>query len=64
MLIELREKLAEALERMSALLDAADTEKRNLTADEEKEYTELDGEVPKIKAEIVIFFLYHVYFKS
>jgi HK97 family phage major capsid protein len=52
MLIELREKLAKALERMSALLDAADAEKRNLTEDEEKEYTDLDAEVPKIKGEI------------
>lgn len=52
MLNELREKLAKAIERMEALLNTADAEKRNLTEDEEKEYAGLDTDVPKIKAEI------------
>jgi HK97 family phage major capsid protein len=52
MLNELRDKLAKSLERMSALLDTADAEKRNLTEAEEKEYGDIDADVPKIKAEI------------
>ena len=52
MLNEMRDKLAKSLERMSALLDTADAEKRNLTEAEETEYAGLDAEVPKIKAEI------------
>lgn len=52
MLNELRDKLAKSLERMSALLDAADAEMRNLTEAEEQEYAGLDADVPKIKAEI------------
>ena len=52
MLNELRDKLAKSLERMGALLDTADAEKRNLTEAEEKEYSDLDADVPKIKSEI------------
>lgn len=52
MINELRDKLAKAIERMSALLDTADAEKRNLTEDEEKEYSELDASVPKMKDDI------------
>ena len=52
MIKELREKLAKAIERMDALLNTADAEKRNLSDVEEKEYTELDASLPVIKAEI------------
>ena len=52
MLKELREKLAKAIERMDALLNTADTEKRNLNEAEEKEYTDLDASLPVIKADI------------
>lgn len=52
MIKELKEKLAKAIERMEALLNAADAEKRNLNEAEEKEFNALDSEVPKIKAEI------------
>lgn len=49
---ELREKLAKALERMDALISAADAEKRDMTPEEEKEYSDLDGSLDKIKADI------------
>ena len=52
MLNELREKLAKAIERMDALLNTADAEKRNLNEAEEKEYTDLDVSLPVIKADI------------
>jgi HK97 family phage major capsid protein len=52
MIKELRDKLAKAIERMDALLNTADAEKRNLNEDEEKEYTELDASLPVIKADI------------
>jgi HK97 family phage major capsid protein len=52
MLKELRDKLAKAIERMEALINAADAEKRNLTEEEEKEFNELDASVPVIKADI------------
>ena len=49
---ELREKLAKAIERMDALLNTADAEKRNLNEAEEVEFNALDVDVPKIKGEI------------
>jgi len=52
MLKELREKLAKAIERMDALLNTADAEKRNLNEAEEKEFSELDASLPVIKADI------------
>ena len=52
MIKELRDKLAKAIERMDALLNTADAEKRNLNEAEEKEYTELDASLPVIKADI------------
>jgi HK97 family phage major capsid protein len=52
MLKELRDKLAKAIERMDALLNTADAEKRNLNEAEEKEFSELDASLPVIKADI------------
>ena len=52
MLKELRDKLAKAIERMDALLNTADAEKRNLNEAEEKEFSELDSSLPVIKADI------------
>lgn len=52
MIKELREKLAKAIERMDALLNTADAEKRNLNEAEEKEFSDLDASLPVIKADI------------
>ena len=42
---------SDATDKMKVMLDAADTEKRDLTADEEKQYTELDKSVDGFKKE-------------
>ena len=52
MIKELRDKLAKAIERMDALLNTADAEKRNLNEAEEKEFNDLDASIPVIKADI------------
>jgi HK97 family phage major capsid protein len=49
---ELKDKLAKAIERMDALLNTADAEKRNLTPEEEKEFNDLDASIPVLKADI------------
>jgi HK97 family phage major capsid protein len=41
----------DATDKMKVMLDTADTEKRDLTADEEKQYTELDVKVDSSKKE-------------
>lgn len=49
---ELRSKLKEAVARMDALINKADEEKRDLTAEEETEYNSLDVSLDKMKADI------------
>ncbi len=50
-LSNLVKKRTDATDKMKVMLDAADTDKRDLTADEEKQYTELDKEVDGCKKE-------------
>ena len=50
-LSNLVKKRTDATDKMKVMLDAADAEKRDLTADEEKGYTELDKEVDSCKKE-------------
>ena len=50
-LSNLVKKRTDATDKMKVMLDAADAEKRDLTADEEKSYTELDKEVDVCKKE-------------
>lgn len=50
-LSSLVKKRNDATDKMKVILDAADTDKRDLTAEEEKQYTELDKEVDVCKKE-------------
>jgi HK97 family phage major capsid protein len=52
-LAELRQKKTDSIKRMRELLDLAETEKRDLTADETKEYDGLDKGIDVIDAAIV-----------
>lgn len=51
---ELRKKLSEAYDKMQALLDKADAEKRSLTKEETESYNTLDKEYDQLKADIAI----------
>ena len=50
-LLNLIKERNDATDKMKGILDTADTEKRDLTADEEKQYTELDVKVDSSKKE-------------
>jgi predicted phage gp36 major capsid-like protein len=46
---KLREQIAEAVDSMQALNDAADAEDRDLTDDEQKQFDDLDKESKSLK---------------
>lgn len=48
-LANILKRKAEGIEAMKVILDSADEEKRNLTEQEEADYTYLDGEVERLK---------------
>jgi hypothetical protein len=48
----LQQEKADLVQRMEAMLDAADKEGRDLTADEEKDYQELEASVPALDKRI------------
>jgi HK97 family phage major capsid protein len=50
-LTNIQKAKTEAIEKMKAMVDKADEEKRELTAEEEAEFTKMDGEVEKAKKE-------------
>lgn len=51
-LIDMQQEWKTSVEGMKRLIDLAETEKRDLTADEEKEYNELDKKSETLKTEI------------
>lgn len=44
----LQQEKADLVQRMEAMLDAADRDSRDLTADEEKDYQELEASLPAL----------------
>lgn len=52
-IIEMKRKKAELLASLRAMLDKADTEKRKLTEDEDKDYRRIEGEVDQLEKDIL-----------